>query len=166
VKCWEVEYDGPAEPPEVRCAANSKPAGLGEMSPTRNSAEGGAFSPTCSPSPPMRRIVTIGEGQTICRIRGGPHTWCGMRAQPVFEKYEGLNYTGASKITAMTAGRYPAPISWGGPRHSGALSTGNTRASWRFSPARRTCSRPISLRRQRKRSRSARLSQALGFRGT
>ncbi len=73
------------------------------------------------------QIVTIGEGQTLCRPSARVASYVGMSAGQVYLQYEGLNPSGSFKDNGMTAAFTHARII--GARRAACASTGNTSAS-------------------------------------
>jgi threonine synthase len=74
-----------------------------------------------------RRIVTIGEGQTILQTADAVGKYVGMNAGRLFLQYEGLNPSGSFKDNGMTAAATHAKIV--GAKIAACASTGNTSAS-------------------------------------
>ena len=79
------------------------------------------------PFAPREKIVTIGEGQTLCRPADGVGAYIGQRPGNLFLQYEGLNPSGSFKDNGMTAAFTHAHSI--GARRAACASTGNTSAS-------------------------------------
>lgn len=79
------------------------------------------------PFAPDERILTIGEGQTLCQRADGVAAYVGMNAGSVFLQYEGMNPSGSFKDNGMTAAFTHAQMV--GAKRAACASTGNTSAS-------------------------------------
>jgi threonine synthase len=79
------------------------------------------------PFAPDDRILTIGEGQTLCQRSDGVGQYAGMKAGCLFLQYEGMNPSGSFKDNGMTAAFTHAQMV--GARRAACASTGNTSAS-------------------------------------
>jgi threonine synthase len=79
------------------------------------------------PFAPEDKIMTIGEGQTLCQRADGVAAYCGMRPGTTFLQYEGMNPSGSFKDNGMTAAFTHAQMV--GARRAACASTGNTSAS-------------------------------------
>ena len=79
------------------------------------------------PFAPPRKVVTIGEGQTLLQPSDGVGTYVGMQAGRLFLQYEGMNPSGSFKDNGMTAAFTHAHMI--GATRAACASTGNTSAS-------------------------------------
>jgi threonine synthase len=79
------------------------------------------------PFAPDDRIVTIGEGQTLCQRADAVAAYVGLSPGKLFLQYEGLNPSGSFKDNGMTAAFTHARMV--GARRAACASTGNTSAS-------------------------------------
>ena len=79
------------------------------------------------PFAPPDRIVTVGEGQTVCRRSDAVAKYAGMNAGCLFLQYEGLNPSGSFKDNGMAAASTHARLV--GAKLAACASTGNTSAS-------------------------------------
>ena len=79
------------------------------------------------PFAPDDKVVTIGEGQTLCQRADGVAAYCGMKPGTTFLQYEGMNPSGSFKDNGMTAAFTHAQMV--GARRAACASTGNTSAS-------------------------------------
>jgi threonine synthase len=73
------------------------------------------------------KVMTIGEGQTLCQRADAVAAYCGMKPGTTFLQYEGMNPSGSFKDNGMTAAfTHAATV---GARRAACASTGNTSAS-------------------------------------
>jgi threonine synthase len=79
------------------------------------------------PFAPDERILTIGEGQTLCQRADAVAAYVGMTPGGVYLQYEGMNPSGSFKDNGMTAAFTHAQTV--GARRAACASTGNTSAS-------------------------------------
>ncbi len=79
------------------------------------------------PFAPDAKVVTIGEGQTLCQKADGVAQYCGMKPGNTYLQYEGMNPSGSFKDNGMTAAFTHAQMV--GARRAACASTGNTSAS-------------------------------------
>ena len=79
------------------------------------------------PFAPDAKIVTIGEGQTLCQQADVVAQYCGMKPGNTYLQYEGMNPSGSFKDNGMTAAFTHAQTV--GARRAACASTGNTSAS-------------------------------------
>ena len=79
------------------------------------------------PYAPRERVVTIGEGQTMCCPSDGVGAFVGSNSGRLFLQYEGLNPSGSFKDNGMSAAFTHARMI--GARRAACASTGNTSAS-------------------------------------
>jgi threonine synthase len=79
------------------------------------------------PFAPDDRIMTIGEGQTLCQRSDGAAAYVGMKPGSLYLQYEGMNPSGSFKDNGMTAAFTHARMV--GARRAACASTGNTSAS-------------------------------------
>jgi threonine synthase len=79
------------------------------------------------PFAPADKIMTIGEGQTLCQRADGVANYVGMKPGCVYMQYEGMNPSGSFKDNGMTAAFTHAQMV--GARRAACASTGNTSAS-------------------------------------
>ena len=79
------------------------------------------------PFAPDDKIVTIGEGQTLCQKADIVAQYCGMKPGNTYLQYEGMNPSGSFKDNGMTAAFTHAQMV--GARRAACASTGNTSAS-------------------------------------
>jgi threonine synthase len=79
------------------------------------------------PFAPDASIVTIGEGQTLCRRADTVAAYCGLNAGRLFLQYEGMNPSGSFKDNGMCAAFTHARLT--GADKAACASTGNTSAS-------------------------------------
>ena len=73
------------------------------------------------------RVMTIGEGQTLCQRADLVAAYCGMKPGTTYLQYEGMNPSGSFKDNGMTAAFTHAQMV--GARRAACASTGNTSAS-------------------------------------
>jgi threonine synthase len=79
------------------------------------------------PFAPDDRILTIGEGQTLCQRADSVAEYAGLRPGGLYLQYEGMNPSGSFKDNGMTAAFTHARMV--GARRAACASTGNTSAS-------------------------------------
>jgi threonine synthase len=79
------------------------------------------------PFAPEEAVVTIGEGQTLCRQADAVAAYCGLNAGKLFLQYEGMNPSGSFKDNGMSAAFTHARMT--GATRAACASTGNTSAS-------------------------------------
>ena len=79
------------------------------------------------PFAPDDKIMTIGEGQTLCQRADVVGSYVGMKPGCLFLQYEGMNPSGSFKDNGMTAAFTHAQTV--GARRAACASTGNTSAS-------------------------------------
>jgi threonine synthase len=79
------------------------------------------------PFAPDDRIMTIGEGQTLCQRADAVAKYAGLNPGRLFLQYEGMNPSGSFKDNGMTAAFTHANMV--GARRAACASTGNTSAS-------------------------------------
>ena len=79
------------------------------------------------PFAPDDRIMTIGEGQTLCQQADGVGQYVGLKPGRLFLQYEGMNPSGSFKDNGMTAAFTHARMV--SARRAACASTGNTSAS-------------------------------------
>ncbi|MGL6095034.1 MAG: threonine synthase [Fimbriiglobus sp.] len=79
------------------------------------------------PFAPDDRIMTIGEGQTLCQRADEVAKYTGLNPGRLFLQYEGMNPSGSFKDNGMTAAFTHAQMV--GARRAACASTGNTSAS-------------------------------------
>ncbi|MDY3554592.1 threonine synthase [Gemmata sp. JC717] len=79
------------------------------------------------PFAPDDKIVTIGEGQTLCQRADAVAAYCGMSPGRLFLQYEGMNPSGSFKDNGMSAAFTHARMT--GATRAACASTGNTSAS-------------------------------------
>ncbi|MDB5306955.1 MAG: thrC 2 [Gemmataceae bacterium] len=79
------------------------------------------------PFAPDDRIMTIGEGQTLCQRADGVAGYVGLKPGSLYLQYEGMNPSGSFKDNGMTAAFTHARTV--GARRAACASTGNTSAS-------------------------------------
>ncbi len=79
------------------------------------------------PFAPDHKIMTIGEGQTLCQRADTVAAYTGMNPGRVFLQYEGMNPSGSFKDNGMTAAFTHARMT--GATRAACASTGNTSAS-------------------------------------
>jgi len=79
------------------------------------------------PFAPDDKILTIGEGQTLCQRADAVAAYVGMNPGRVFLQYEGMNPSGSFKDNGMTAAFTHARLT--GATRAACASTGNTSAS-------------------------------------
>jgi threonine synthase len=79
------------------------------------------------PFAPNDRIVTIGEGQTLCQRADAVGAYVGLKPGKLFLEYEGMNPSGSFKDNGMTAAFTHARMT--GATRAACASTGNTSAS-------------------------------------
>ncbi len=89
-------------------------------------AASGAFA-NCSPSRRPKKIMTIGEGQTILQQADVVAPYVDVKPGRLFLQYEGMNPSGSFKDNGMTAAFTHARMV--GARRAACASTGNTSAS-------------------------------------
>src|SRR5947207_11283101 len=73
------------------------------------------------------RVMTIGEGQTLCQRSDPVAAYAGLRPGCLFLQYEGMNPSGSFKDNGMTAAFTHARMV--GATRAACASTGNTSAS-------------------------------------
>ncbi|MFK7778989.1 MAG: pyridoxal-phosphate dependent enzyme, partial [Gimesia sp.] len=73
------------------------------------------------------QIVTIGEGQTMCKASQPVARYVGLKDDGLYLQYEGLNPSGSFKDNGMTAASTHAVMV--GAKVAACASTGNTSAS-------------------------------------
>ena len=79
------------------------------------------------PFAPDDRILTIGEGQTLCQRADAVALYAGLNPGKLFLQYEGMNPSGSFKDNGMTAAFTHARMT--GATRAACASTGNTSAS-------------------------------------
>jgi threonine synthase len=79
------------------------------------------------PFAPEEQVLTIGEGQTLCRRSDAVAAYAGLRPGNLFLQSEGLNPSGSFKDNGMTAAFTHARLT--GATRAACASTGNTSAS-------------------------------------
>lgn len=79
------------------------------------------------PFAPDDKIMTIGEGQTLCQRADAVAQYVGLPAGTVYLQYEGMNPSGSFKDNGMTAAFTHARMV--DARRAACASTGNTSAS-------------------------------------
>ena len=79
------------------------------------------------PFAPDDRVLSIGEGQTLCQRSDPVAAYVGMKPGGVYLQYEGMNPSGSFKDNGMTAAFTHARTV--GARRAACASTGNTSAS-------------------------------------
>jgi threonine synthase len=79
------------------------------------------------PFAPADKVLTIGEGQTLCQRADAVAAYAGMNPGRVFLQYEGMNPSGSFKDNGMTAAFTHARMT--GATRAACASTGNTSAS-------------------------------------
>ena len=79
------------------------------------------------PFAPADRVMTIGEGQTLCQRADAVAAYAGMRPGSAYLQYEGMNPSGSFKDNGMTAAFTHARMV--DARRAACASTGNTSAS-------------------------------------
>ena len=79
------------------------------------------------PFAPDDRIMSIGEGQTLCQQADLVAQYVGLKAGSLYLQYEGMNPSGSFKDNGMTAAFTHARMV--GARRAACASTGNTSAS-------------------------------------
>lgn len=79
------------------------------------------------PFAPDERILTIGEGQTLCQRADAVAAYAGLNPGCLFLQYEGMNPSGSFKDNGMTAAFTHARLV--DARRAACASTGNTSAS-------------------------------------
>lgn len=79
------------------------------------------------PFAPDDRVMTIGEGQTLCQRADAVAEYAGMAAGKLYLQYEGMNPSGSFKDNGMTAAFTHARLV--NARRAACASTGNTSAS-------------------------------------
>jgi threonine synthase len=79
------------------------------------------------PFAPDDRILTIGEGQTLCQRSDPVAAYVGAKPGSVYLQYEGMNPSGSFKDNGMTAAFTHARMI--GANRAACASTGNTSAS-------------------------------------
>lgn len=79
------------------------------------------------PFAPADKIMTIGEGQTLCQRADTVAQYVGSKPGNVYLQYEGMNPSGSFKDNGMTAAFTHAQMV--GARRAACASTGNTSAS-------------------------------------
>ena len=79
------------------------------------------------PFAPDDKIMTVGEGQTLCQRADSVAQYVGMKPGSLFLQYEGMNPSGSFKDNGMTAAFTHARMT--GVTRAACASTGNTSAS-------------------------------------
>ena len=79
------------------------------------------------PFAPDDRILTIGEGQTLCQRSDSTAKYVGLKDGNLFLQYEGMNPSGSFKDNGMTGAFTHARMT--GAKRAACASTGNTSAS-------------------------------------
>jgi threonine synthase len=79
------------------------------------------------PFAPDDRVMTIGEGQTLCQRADAVASYAGLEAGRLFLQYEGMNPSGSFKDNGMTAAFTHARLT--SATRAACASTGNTSAS-------------------------------------
>lgn len=79
------------------------------------------------PFAPEDKILTIGEGQTLCQKADPIAKYVGLDAGSLYLQYEGMNPSGSFKDNGMTAAFTHAQVV--GAKRAACASTGNTSAS-------------------------------------
>jgi threonine synthase len=79
------------------------------------------------PFAPDDKVMTIGEGQTLCQRADPVAAYAGLKPGRLFLQYEGMNPSGSFKDNGMTAAFTHARMV--GARRAACASTGNTSAS-------------------------------------
>src|SRR5438477_8032968 len=79
------------------------------------------------PFAPDDRIMTIGEGQTLCQRADAVAAYAGLNPGKLFLQYEGMNPSGSFKDNGMTAAFTHARMT--AATRAACASTGNTSAS-------------------------------------
>ena len=79
------------------------------------------------PFAPEDKIMTIGEGQTLCQRADPVAQYVGMKPGRLFLQYEGMNPSGSFKDNGMTGAFTHARMT--GAKRAACASTGNTSAS-------------------------------------
>jgi threonine synthase len=79
------------------------------------------------PFAPADKIVTIGEGQTLCQRADPVAAYCGLNPGRLYLQYEGMNPSGSFKDNGMSAAFTHARMT--GATRAACASTGNTSAS-------------------------------------
>jgi threonine synthase len=79
------------------------------------------------PFAPDDRVMTIGEGQTLCQRADAVAAYVGMSPGSLYLQYEGMNPSGSFKDNGMTAAFTHARMV--NARRAACASTGNTSAS-------------------------------------
>ena len=79
------------------------------------------------PFAPDHKIMTIGEGQTLCQRADTVANFVGSKPGNLYLQYEGMNPSGSFKDNGMTAAFTHASMV--GARRAACASTGNTSAS-------------------------------------
>ena len=79
------------------------------------------------PFAPADKIMTIGEGQTLCQRSDAVAAYVGLKPGRLFLQYEGMNPSGSFKDNGMTAAFTHARTV--GASRAACASTGNTSAS-------------------------------------
>lgn len=79
------------------------------------------------PFAPDDKVMTIGEGQTLCQRADPVAEYTGLKPGSLFLQYEGMNPSGSFKDNGMTAAFTHARMIGG--RRAACASTGNTSAS-------------------------------------
>lgn len=79
------------------------------------------------PFAPDERVMTIGEGQTLCQRADTVAQYVGLQPGKLYLQYEGMNPSGSFKDNGMTAAFTHASLV--GARRAACASTGNTSAS-------------------------------------
>ena len=79
------------------------------------------------PFAPDDKIMTVGEGQTLCQRADSVAAYVGMKPGSLYLQYEGMNPSGSFKDNGMTAAFTHARMT--GAKRAACASTGNTSAS-------------------------------------
>jgi threonine synthase len=79
------------------------------------------------PFAPDAKVMTVGEGQTLCQRADTVASYVGMNPGTVYLEYEGMNPSGSFKDNGMTAAFTHARMT--GATRAACASTGNTSAS-------------------------------------
>jgi threonine synthase len=79
------------------------------------------------PFAPADKVMTIGEGQTLCQRADAVAGYVGLKPGRLFLQYEGMNPSGSFKDNGMTAAFTHARMV--GAKRGACASTGNTSAS-------------------------------------
>ena len=79
------------------------------------------------PFAPDDKVMTVGEGQTLCQRADSVAAYVGMKPGSLYLQYEGMNPSGSFKDNGMTAAFTHARMT--GAKRAACASTGNTSAS-------------------------------------